>query len=620
MISSWSAFRQKNSREHFLGLFLIFAGVWAISQGTSILNPNIDTKFNLAVVYYFCAEVIPIMLFSFSLRLVKEATPNWVLFERSLLALPIINLVIASTNTYHNLLWTGYTMSPIGNGIIIFEHGQYFSSVFIPYTYALLAADIFLIVYAAIKPRPIIPRGILWLIVAAVIVPWASNFLYQILGYRLFPGVELTALFFVVSGVMVNFAMTENLIFDLNKKNTEYESAISRLRIEQNQRLHIEKDLARSHLVSTEALANHSRDLQAFYELIIIGEDAKSEAEVIQQSIVKIKKIIKCDLILYYSLQQNGKLRLKSFTGTSAKTADKVIEATVAWLPKPHEMRIDQNLKDEFELPEFLHNGNFSFGLAQWVITEKQPTAIIFALRSDQKDFFTENTIALFSAMVNGIGVILENEVIREQIIAEATNEERLRIARNMHDSIAQLLNGMLLTIDTILTTGKDTPSIKFSLIKMKDSLSQGIREMRLFLYESREQANEAVDFPTLLVTRTQYVESHSGMDVVLNLEQTKRYPATWNTHLYMIANEALNNALLHAKASQVVINFYEKEGDHILEICDDGTGIPVGKIPTTGFGMKNIEERCKILNAELEIVPNIPQGTIIRVSIHGRE
>lgn len=617
--SSWFSFRQANIRERYLGGLLVFAGLWSILFGISLITPDVETKFNLAVIYYFCAQIIPILLFSFSIRLITEMTPAWVRFEKLLFLIPLVNFVISATNRFHNLIWTGYTQSPVGDNIIKFIHSQYYWFGILGIIYIVLFADVFLIAYAAFKPKPILPRSILCLIFASVVLPWLNNFFYQILRYQPMPGVDLTALIFVASGTMISFAMTENLIYDLNKKNTEHELAISRLRMEQNQRLYLEHDLALSHRLSIENLANHSRDLQAFYDLIIIGEVAKTEAEVIQQSIVKIKKIVNCDLILYYSLQNNGKLRLKSFSGTSAKSAIKTIDASEDWLPNVQELRIDQNLTGQLELPEFLNNGTFINGLFQWVVAGKQPKALIVALRSNARDFYTENTITLFSALVNGVGVILENEVIREHIIAEATNEERLRIARNMHDSIAQLLNGMLLTIDTILTTGKDTPSIKFSLIKMRDSLTQGIREMRLFLYESREQANEAVDFPTLITTRTKYVEAHSGMDVVLNLQKTKRYPHFWNTHLYMISNEALNNALLHSKARQVDINFFQKDDDFILEICDDGTGIEGGKILSAGYGMKNIEERCKLLKADLEIVSNIPQGTIIRVSIKGK-
>lgn len=606
---AYSAFKLTEVHHKLLGVMIAIVGISSLSAGLSIPRISFSITYIWASFFYLAIELIPILLFSFILHL-TGVQDRWIHHLSKILYLwPLTTLVLLMTNNYHNLIW-------IESGPSAFKQ---FWFLYYLLNGLILTASIPLLFLGYYREKRVWRKKTLLSVFLAVLVPWIGRAIVLGVDKRVFPETSLVPLFFGISGVIILIVILQDSANQQREKIEAAAETIEQFRAEQNQRMLLEQELTSSQILPIKILKDRTLNLQSFYDLVLIGEKGKSEEEVIQQSIQKIKKVVGCDLILFYSFGESGKLELKTYSGSSVSKLPKEMDTSSSWLPKFDELRIDQiTTQDEpfqkEKFPEIFQSGVFSYGLSNWVTVDDHPRGMIIALRVKESHFFSENAIMLFVAMVNGVSVILENEKIRAQIIAEATNEERVRIARDMHDSIAQLLNGMLLTIDTILTTNKDTPSIKFSLIKMKDSLSQGIREMRLFFYESRERESDTLDFPTLIRTRIQYVEAHSGMGVTLNIKKTGGYPPAWNTHLYMISNEALNNALLHSKANQVEINFYEDADDCVLEIMDDGFGINGKTQNSKGYGMKNIEERCKLINADLLISANKPQGTIVKI------
>ncbi|HWS23754.1 MAG TPA: histidine kinase N-terminal 7TM domain-containing protein [Anaerolineales bacterium] len=603
---SSTAFHLAGGQNKYFGAMLIAIGIAAISAGFSIPHVSFSITYLWASIFYLAIQLVPVFFLSFVMRFIGSTRP-WLRFlDKAIYFLPAFTLVVLATNDLHHLAWI--EVDPVNSKPFWFIY--YLSNGLI------MTSSIALLFYGYYKEKLPQRRNTYRGIIFAFLIPWVGRAIYMGLDRKEFPETNIAPFFFAASAILMIVTLLDDEADVQRAKVSQAAQTIHQLQAEQNQRLRLEQEVTSPQLLPIKILKDRTLDLQSFYDLVLISEKAKSEDEIIQQALHKIKKLVGSDLILYYSIGENGYLELTGYTGTSVNKLPQKIHANADWIPGLNELRIDQISAQDENPPEIFQSGVFLFGLSHWVTVDQKPKGLMVALRKVESHYFSENSIVLFSAIVNGVSVILENEKIREQIIAEATNEERVRIARDMHDSIAQLLNGMLLTIDTILNTNKDTPSIKFSLIKMKDSLNQGIREMRLFFYESRERKNDTLDFPTLIRTRIQYVESHSGMGVSLNLNKISGYPPAWNTHLYMITNEALNNALLHSKANQVEINFSEEAGMWVLEIIDDGFGINNKNQTSKGYGMKNIEERCRLINADFQIASNRPQGTIVRVSM----
>ena len=92
------------------------------------------------------------------------------------------------------------------------------------------------------------------------------------------------------------------------------------------------------------------------------------------------------------------------------------------------------------------------------------------------------------------------------------------------------------------------------------------------------------------------------------------------DTHLYRIAQEAINNAIRHGQPSQVTLRFKVKDRDFELEIEDNGKGVGKNLEKSKGIGLRSMKYRAKILGAKLEILPRSRGGTIVRCCLRSEQ
>jgi signal transduction histidine kinase len=93
-------------------------------------------------------------------------------------------------------------------------------------------------------------------------------------------------------------------------------------------------------------------------------------------------------------------------------------------------------------------------------------------------------------------------------------------------------------------------------------------------------------------------------------------------THLYHIAQEAVNNAIKHAKAGHIVIALGASGGRGALAITDDGTGIQKLSPSSGGMGLSIMNYRARMIGGTLEVRPGKPRGTVVscKFPITGKE
>jgi signal transduction histidine kinase len=151
------------------------------------------------------------------------------------------------------------------------------------------------------------------------------------------------------------------------------------------------------------------------------------------------------------------------------------------------------------------------------------------------------------------------------------------------------------------------------------------MKQMRLMLYELRPAVLEQVGLVQALTQRLDAVERRAGIAARLEVPEPLRLSPVVEESLYRICQEALNNALKHAAARNVVVRL-QREGSHVtLEVADDGVGFVIdqpgeAKIDAAGLGLNHIRERATRLNAALTIDTAPNQGTKVRVSLQEPE
>lgn len=199
-----------------------------------------------------------------------------------------------------------------------------------------------------------------------------------------------------------------------------------------------------------------------------------------------------------------------------------------------------------------------------------------------------------------------------------ATAKERNRLARELHDSVAQTLYGLTLQAEAasrILDAGQ-TDEVKNYLREIRESSQQTLQETRLLIFELRPPILESEGLSSALRARLESVESRSGLKTQINLQEVGRLPNGTESGLYGISNEALNNVLKHAHASEIKVSLKRGPGKIVLEINDNGTGFDPSSVESYGgLGLNGMRERAEQIGGDLQIISG-KTGTKVIVEV----
>ena len=224
--------------------------------------------------------------------------------------------------------------------------------------------------------------------------------------------------------------------------------------------------------------------------------------------------------------------------------------------------------------------------------------------------------ISQFAQRLNNMAQQLQSLLRRRQEMA--ISEERTRLARELHDSVTQLIYSVTLYAEAaaeVLGRG-ETETAASHLRELRDTAQEALREMRLLIFELHRPALGQGGLATALQARLDAVETRGGMHAELQVEGGEQLPRLVQEELYSIAREGLNNALKHAHANRVRIRLQFITDETVLEISDDGIGFdPTIERSRGGFGISGMQERARKLGGTLEVQTAPGKGT--RVIAH---
>ncbi|HAV77008.1 MAG TPA: hypothetical protein DCX53_06605 [Anaerolineae bacterium] len=206
---------------------------------------------------------------------------------------------------------------------------------------------------------------------------------------------------------------------------------------------------------------------------------------------------------------------------------------------------------------------------------------------------------------------------LMEQQRALAALNERQSLARDLHDSVSQSINGMVLFADTLAATieKNDIERAQRVMDRLRESAKQSLRETRLMLYRLQDSGQAgSVDLIANIEYRLAMVESRSGVRPKFIHKGVEEYcPMSWMDNLFWIVIEALNNSLKHARARSVEVMIRCTPKRLELEVIDTGKGFEPCKVTVGGMGLKILRERADIIGGTLSIESKPLQGTTVR-------
>jgi signal transduction histidine kinase len=202
----------------------------------------------------------------------------------------------------------------------------------------------------------------------------------------------------------------------------------------------------------------------------------------------------------------------------------------------------------------------------------------------------------------------LEAERTREEAALRRAGEERLRIARELHDSLTHSISIVKLQAGVAVHLArKRGESVPPALLAIQEASGEAMRELRSTLEILR--TDEVLGTPALLVERARA----AGLAVDLTVTgQERELPATLDRAVYRIVQEALTNAARHAGQAKVRVGIAHGEGELTVVVEDDGNADPA-RPPAPGIGLTGMRERVAALGGTLHAAPRAEGGFEVR-------
>jgi signal transduction histidine kinase len=238
--------------------------------------------------------------------------------------------------------------------------------------------------------------------------------------------------------------------------------------------------------------------------------------------------------------------------------------------------------------------------------------------------FYRANDLQLAQAFANQAAIALENAQLYEQAQAAAVAEERNRLARELHDSVTQSIYSAGLVAEVLPEMWRREPDeAEQGLEELRHITRGALAEMRTLLLELRPTAVVKTPLADLLEQLAGAVTNRTELQPQLNIEPVPTLPPEVHINFYRVAQEALNNIVKHAGASQIRIGLFSSppfkpqpadawQGQVELCISDDGHGFDPSQIPSDKLGLGIMRERAGETKAALTIKSQVGQGTVV--------
>ena len=236
---------------------------------------------------------------------------------------------------------------------------------------------------------------------------------------------------------------------------------------------------------------------------------------------------------------------------------------------------------------------------------------------------FSEEEIQLAMSVADQAALAIENARLRSQAEQAAAFAERSRLARELHDSVTQSLYSIALYAEAVtrmLASGAG-PEAAEHLHELRETALEALREMRLLIFQLSPPVMDEGGLVGALQMRLDAVEARGGMNVNLQVEGEEHLEPRVRQELYQIAQEALNNALKHARAQVVRVLLDFREPAIRLEVSDDGCGFDLKEARKGGgLGLRGMKERVQAIGGTLSIKSAPGKGTTVSVLVRAAE
>jgi PAS domain S-box-containing protein len=236
----------------------------------------------------------------------------------------------------------------------------------------------------------------------------------------------------------------------------------------------------------------------------------------------------------------------------------------------------------------------------------------VVGIRFTQKRRLRSEEVQLAQTLANQAMLAMQLSRISAQSRVTAVLAERNRMARDIHDTLAQGFTGVIVQLEAAAdAAAQGLPNEAAAhLQRARDRASESLMDARRSVQALRPQALEQRDLCAALKQLTRRMSAQTSLKTRFSVTGVQRpLPEEWEDNLLRICQESLTNTLRHARADEFLVQVAFAEDEVRLELGDNGRGFEVSS-RSEGFGLIGIRERVQQMGGKLEITSTPGQGS----------
>jgi signal transduction histidine kinase len=375
-------------------------------------------------------------------------------------------------------------------------------------------------------------------------------------------------------------------------------------------------DAARQHQVALDRVSRLAEANSLLFALQRVAQTLPASLdleEVLDSTVGRLRTMVRHDLLAVYLVDASTRRATPARTHgiTSARTYP--LDRLPAGLRQASEslktIRIDQLTEGEGVSP------GAQCGLYA-ALRARGALVGFIAVESSTTGSFGQQQAEIVHGLTEPFGIAIDNARMFRRIRTLAADEERSRIAREIHDHVGSSLAMIGFEVDRALSVAVDGGETEPVLRELREQVTAVVREVRDTLYDLRTEITDSRD---LAATATEFltrVSQRSGIDTMCDIRLAERLPLLLERELWQIIREAILNAERHSKATHLLVSGRQTGNDLRFAIRDDGVGLDGTDARPDSYGLLGMHERAERMDAELTLQSLTTGGTEVRLRV----
>jgi signal transduction histidine kinase len=253
---------------------------------------------------------------------------------------------------------------------------------------------------------------------------------------------------------------------------------------------------------------------------------------------------------------------------------------------------------------------------------------------------FSAADVQILTSIASQVAIAIENRMLYKELrrkdemrgellrqIITAQEDERKRIARELHDETSQSLTGLAVSLEAVMNSlPLDSRQLKRKLRRVQSIALGTLDGIHSAIYELRPSLLDDLGLAAAVGLHAEKSLKEAGIQVKLEtVDEERRLPVDVETALFRIFQEASTNIIRHAHADKVRVGIHLEESSVILAVEDNGSGFDINAVMNSeekesGLGLLGMRERAEFLGGSLTIRSRPGEGTLIEVAIPVQE